>query len=474
MDEKVLFSDNLYKNEKMLDGYFRVGKNFDVVNTRFKVKKREAKLYYIDGFVNNEIAERVLNYMMSTSGEMPDDMSPEAFVQSTVSYIEMDISDDINTIAKVVYSGAILLIVDGFSTGFLIKTRNYPRRNVEEPDNDKVLRGAHDGFVEALLLNTALIRRRIRDRDLIMEVHEAGKRSRTDIALCYLESKVDMKNLEKLRKKINEIDVNTLNMSQESLIECLVKKQIFNPFPKVRYTERPDSAAACIAEGSIIVLVDNSPAAMIVPTSFFEFLQDTNDYYFPPLVGTYLRFIRALIFGLALLLSPTWYLLISNPQWIPDWLSFITVKEQYTIPIIVQLLIIEVVIDTLKLASLNTPNSLSNSFSVIGALVLGDLAVTAKLFSSEVVLFMAFVAIANFAQPSFELGYAFKLSRIFILVLTAAFNLWGFAAGVLIVCIEILCTKTVTGRGYLYPLIPFNAKTLSRLLIRHPISKDNT
>ena len=474
MDEKVLFSDNLYKNEKMLDGYFRVGKNFDVVNTRFKVKKREAKLYYIDGFVNNEIAERVLNYMMSTSGEMPEDMSPEAFVQSTVSYIEMDISDDINTIAKVVYSGAILLIVDGFSTGFLIKTRNYPRRNVEEPDNDKVLRGAHDGFVEALLLNTALIRRRIRDRDLIMEVHEAGKRSRTDITICYLESKVDMKNLEKLRKKISEIDVNTLNMSQESLIECLVKKQIFNPFPKVRYTERPDSAAACIAEGSIIVLVDNSPAAMIVPTSFFEFLQDTNDYYFPPLVGTYLRFIRALIFGLALLLSPTWYLLISNPQWIPDWLSFITVKEQYTIPIIVQLLIIEVVIDTLKLASLNTPNSLSNSFSVIGALVLGDLAVTAKLFSSEVVLFMAFVAIANFAQPSFELGYAFKLSRIFILVMTAAFNLWGFAAGVLIVFIEILCTKTVTGRGYLYPLIPFNAKTLSRLLIRHPISKDNT
>lgn len=474
MDEKVLFSDSLFKNEKMLDGYFGVGKNFDVVNTRFKVKKREAKLYYIDGFVNNEIAERVLNYMMSTSGEMPEDMSPEAFVQSTVSYIEMDISDDINTIAKVVYSGAILLIVDGFSTGFLIKTRNYPRRNVEEPDNDKVLRGAHDGFVEALLLNTALIRRRIRDRDLIMEVHEAGKRSRTDIALCYLESKVDMKNLEKLRKKISEIDVNTLNMSQESLIECLVKKQIFNPFPKVRYTERPDSAAACIAEGSIIVLVDNSPAAMIVPTSFFEFLQDTNDYYFPPLVGTYLRFIRALIFGLALLLSPTWYLLISNPQWIPDWLSFITVKEQYTIPIIVQLLIIEVVIDTLKLASLNTPNSLSNSFSVIGALVLGDLAVTAKLFSSEVVLFMAFVAIANFAQPSFELGYAFKLSRIFILVMTAAFNLWGFAAGVLIVFIEMLCTKTVTGRGYLYPLIPFNAKTLSRLLIRHPISKDNT
>ncbi|MEE0982290.1 MAG: spore germination protein [Acutalibacteraceae bacterium] len=474
MSDKILFSDNFCENEKMLDGYFKVDKNFDVVNTRFFVAQRQAKIYYIDGFVNNEISERVLNFMMSRTDKLSEETTPEDFVQSVVSYIEMDISTDMNSISKVIYSGAILLIVDGFPTAFLIKTRNYPRRSVQEPDNDKVLRGAHDGFVEALLINTALIRRRIRDRDLIMEVYEAGKRSRTDVAICYLESKADTKTVKKLRNKIAEIDVNTLSMSQESLIECLIKKQVFNPFPKVRYTERPDSAAACIAEGSIIVLVDNSPAAMIIPTSFFEFLQDTNDYYFPPIVGTYLRFIRMLIFGLALLLSPTWYLLVSNPSYIPEWLSFITVKEYYTIPIIVQLLIIEIVIDTLKLASLNTPNALSNSFSVIGALVLGDLAVTAKLFSSEVVLFMAFVAIANFAQPSFELGYAFKLSRIFILILTAMFNLWGYVAGIVIVLLQMFFTKTVTGRGYMYPLIPFNAKTLSRLLVRHPISKDNT
>ncbi len=473
MDEKILFSDSFNKNEKMLDSYFRVDENFDVVGTKLSVGGRKAKIYYVDGFVNNEISERVINFLMSI-GSLPQKMTAEEFAQNSVSYIETQLSDDGNTIAKVVYSGAILLVVDGFNTGFLVKTRNFPRRSVQEPDNDKVLRGAHDGFVEGLLFNTALIRRRIRDRDLIMEVHEAGSRSRTDIALCYLESKADMKTVKKLRDKISKIDVNTLSMSQESLIECLVKRQIFNPFPKVRYTERPDSAAACIAEGSIIVIVDNSPAAMIVPTSFFEFLQDTNDYYFPPIVGTYLRFIRMLIFGLALFLSPTWYLLVSNPQYIPEWLSFIIIKENYTVPIIVQLLIIEVVIDTLKLASLNTPNALSNSFSVIGALVLGDLAVKAQLFSSEVVLFMAFVAIANFAQPSFELGYAFKLSRVFVLVLTAAFGLWGYIAGLSIVFIQIIFTKTITGRGYLYPLLPFNAKTLSRLLIRHPISRDNT
>lgn len=474
MDGRILFSEDFYKNEKMLDEYFRVEQNFDVVNTRFFVSARNAKLYYIDGFVNNEVSERVLNFMMSRKDKIPENTSAQDFVQSVVSYIEMDVSSDMDVISKTVYSGAILIIVDGFASAFLVKTRNYPRRSVQEPDNDKVLRGAHDGFVEALLINTALIRRRIRDRNLIMEVHEAGKRSRTDIAICYLQNKADMKTVKMLRNKIEKIDVNTLSMSQESLVECFIKKQHFNPFPKVRYTERPDSAAACIAEGSIILLVDNSPAAMIIPTSFFEFLQDTNDYYFPPVVGTYLRFIRMIIFGLAFLLSPTWYLLVSNPSYIPEWLSFITVKEYYTIPIIAQLLIIEVVIDTLKLASLNTPNALSNSFSVIGALVLGDLAVTAKLFSSEVVLFMAFVAIANFAQPSFELGYAFKLSRIFVLILTAAFNVWGYAAGIVIVLLQMFFTKTVTGRGYMYPVIPFNAKTLSRLLFRHPISKENT
>lgn len=472
--DKVLFSELFEYNEKIFDEYFRTEINYDVVNTKFNVGSRQAKLYFIDGFINGETSERVMNFMMQASTVDAEAETAEKFAESLIAYMEIELSKDIEKIAKVVYSGAMLVIVDGFNTGFLVKTRSYPKRDVSEPENDKVLSGSHDGFVESLLINTALIRRRIRDRDLIMEVRQAGKRSKTDIALCYLESKANKKTVADLRRRIDSIQVNTLNMSQESVIECLVKKQKWNPFPKVRYTERPDAASACIAEGSIIIFVDNSPTAMIAPTGFFDFLQDTNDYYFPPCIGTYLRFVRGIIFGLALLLAPIWYLLVKNPQFIPCWLEFIKIKEYYSVPIIAQLLIIEVVIDALKLASLNTPSSLSNSFSVIGALVLGDLAVNAELFSSEVVLFMAFVAIANFAQPSFELGYAFKLSRIFIVVMTAVFNVWGFAVGLLAVMLVIAFTKTVTGRGYLYPLIPFNAKAISRLLIRHSISKDNT
>lgn len=469
-----MFSDIFDYNERMIDSYFRTDMNYDVVNTRFTAVGRKAKLYFVDGFINSETSQDVMGYLMRLDGIAEKIQTPEQLAEKMIPYIEMELCDDIEKIAGVFYSGAMLLIIDGFDTGFLIKTRAYPRRSVEEPDNDKVLRGAHDGFVESLLINTALIRRRIRDRELIMEVHKAGVRSKTDIAMCYLKNKTDEKIIDNLRKRIDEIDVNTLNMSQESLVECLIKKQKLNPFPKVRYTERPDAAAACIAEGSIIVLIDNSPVALIVPTSFFEFLQDTNDYYFPPTIGTYLRLVRGLIFFLALFLSPVWYLIVRNVEYMPDWLHFIVVKEPYSIPIIAQLFIIEMVIDTLKMASLNTPNSLSNSFSVIGALVLGELAVSAQLFTSEVVLIMAFVAIANFAQPSFELGYAFKLSRMFILLMTAFFNVWGFVAGTLAVILVMAFTKTLTGRGYLFPLVPFNAKALSRLLIRRSISKDNT
>lgn len=145
-------------------------------------------------------------------------------------------------------------------------------------------------------------------------------------------------------------------------------------------------------EGSIVILTDNSPAAMIIPTGIFDFLQDTNDYYMSPFVGSYMRIVRMIIFALTLLLIPVWYLLTKNPDHIPQWLDFIRIEEPNSVPVLVQLLIVELVIDAMRLASINTPNALSSSFGVIGALVLGEFAVSAGWFVPEVVLYMAFVA----------------------------------------------------------------------------------
>ena len=177
---------------------------------------------------------------------------------------------------------------------------------------------------------------------------------------------------------------------------------------------------------------------------------------------------------LALFITPVWYLLVKDAGRVPGALQFIVPEEPGSVPLLVQLLLLDFVVDLLKLASLNTPDALSNSFSMLGALILGDFAVQARWLVPEVLVYMAFVAIANFAQPSFELGYALKLTRMVLLILVALLDLWGLILGVVGLFLMLLTTKPILGKGYLYPLIPFNAKALGRLLVRRPISKDNS
>ena len=467
-------SDNYGTNIAVLDSELRINESFDIVGREIKIGKRNAKLYFVDGFCKDETMAKTMAYFMK-----PDEKTlkactdARAFANNFIPYVETDVTSSVSEFVKGVLSGAVGMLVEDCTDAIIIDARTYPVRSVGEPENDRVLRVPHDGFVETLVFNTALIRRRIRDTDLTMEIHSVGEKSKTDVVICYMKGRVNQKMLKALTKKIDSVSVNSLTMSHQSLIDCLVPKQWFNPFPKVRYTERPDAAAASVLEGSLVVIIDNSPAAMIIPTGIFDFLQDTNDYYMSPVIGSYMRIVRMLIFAMTMLLIPVWFLFVQNPDFIPEWLDFIRIEEPNSLPIVAQLFIVELVIDAIRLASINTPQSLSGSFGVIGALVLGEFAVSAGWFVSEVVLYMAFVAMTNFAQPSFELGYAFKLFRMMLIALTALFNVWGFAAGILIVIIEIATTRTVTGQCYLYPLIPFNGKALAGLLLRKPLSKSN-
>lgn len=471
--EKMFFGD-FTSTVAMLDNELRLNASFDLVGKDLKVDKHNIKIYFVDGFCKDETMFKINSYMMNAQEkDFKTLKTAREFANKFVPYVETDITSNIAEFIKSVLSGAVGMVVEGFTEAIIIDARSYPVRSVGEPDNDKVLRGPHDGFVETLVFNTALIRRRIRDTALTMEIHSVGKVSQTDVVICYMKGKVNDKMLKALRKKLDSIGINSLTMGQQSLIDCLVPKQWFNPFPKVRYTERPDAAAASVLEGSLVVLTDNSPAAMIIPTGIFDFLQDTNDYYMSPVIGSYMRIIRMAIFGMTMLLIPIWLLLIQNPEYIPEWLEFIKIEEPNTVPIVAQLFIVEVVIDAMRLASINTPQSLSSSFGVIGALVLGEFAVSAGWFVAEVVLYMAFVALTNFTQPSFELGYAFKLFRMMLIALIALFNIWGFIAGIALIVVEIATTRTVTGQCYLYPLIPFNGKALTSLLLRKPLSKKN-
>ncbi|MEG2597098.1 MAG: spore germination protein [Oscillospiraceae bacterium] len=469
---QTVFKNHYTDHRQILNEKLRVSESFDVIGKEMVIGSRKAVLYLVDGFVKDDIMEHVMEFLLSVPEESisPTETAKD-FSARMIPYIETDVTTDYDAIVTAVLSGTLALILEGMDACVLIDARTYPVRAVSEPEDDRVLRGAHDGFVETLVFNTSLIRRRIRDPQLTMDIMQIGDKSKTDVVVCYLQNKVHMHLLKEIKKKLREIDIHTLTMGQESLAECLIKPQWWNPFPRIRYTERPDAASASIMEGNVLIIVDNSPSVMIFPTSLFDFVQDANDFYFPPLVGSYLRAVRMIVFLLTLLLTPIWYLLIKNPDFIPSWLEFIKVETPNAVPILAQLLIVELVIDGLKLASLNTPSVLNNSFSVVGALILGDFAVRANWFIPEVVLYMAFVAIAGFTQPSFELGYALKFFRVILLVLTALLNLWGFGAGILLLIVALCCTRTIDGRKYLYPLIPFNGKALLSLLLRRPLKK---
>ena len=414
---------------------------------------------------DEDVMEKVIEALTSVKSEdIPNDK--ENFIANIIPYIETsDESNEYNIITAIL-SGIVCLIVDGYESAFLIDAREYPARGVEEPEKYKVLRGSRDGFVETLVYNTALIRRRIRSPEYRCEITQIGECSRTDVAICYIEGRVDKEALNLIKDKLANAKIDALAMNQESLAECIYKGSWINPFPKFRYTERPDTVAASVINGQIAVLVDNSPAAMLLPTTVFDAIEEADDYYFSPLTGTYLRLARAFITIISILLTPLYLLYAVQPELLPNWLIFTKVSDELNIPIIWQLLMLEIGVDGLKLAAINTPNMLNTPLSLIAAIIIGEFTITTGWFVPQTLLYMAVVAIANFTHENYEFAYAIKFLRIILLILTAIFGLYGFIGGVIFTAVVIGMNKTITNTSYIYPLIPFDLKKICRQFFR--------
>lgn len=456
------------ENMDLLNLRLHIDVNFDLLTREITVGERRACYYCIDGFIKDELMEKMLQYFIGLKKEdIPE--NADEMCKAYVPHVEVETEEDYDKIIKNILSGQFALIIDGFDKAIMIDARTYPARSVSEPEKDKTLRGSKDGFVETIVFNTALIRRRIRSTDLRMEMVSAGKSSKTDITLCYMDSRVDKQFLKELKGRIADLKVDALTMNQESLAECIYKGKWYNPFPKFKYTERPDAAAAQILEGNIVVLVDNSPSAMVLPTTIFDMVEEADDYYFPPITGTYLRFARFVISFMTFFVTPTFLVLMMYPEFVPEWLQFIMVKENINIPLIWQFLILELSIDGLRLAAVNTPNMLSTPLSVIAGIVLGEFAVNSGWFNSEVMLYMAFVTVASYTTASYELGYAMKFMRMITLILTAIFGIWGYVAGLAIFVATVVGNKTIAHTSYLYPLFPLDIKVLWKILFRHQL-----
>ena len=463
---------NCTRNIELIHSHLVVDKSFDITERKFIVGGRRSVLYYLNGFIKDNIMEDILKTFFKISKETMDTLeTAEEFMLKEIPHVSVEIENDLEKIIDALLSGQTILYIDDYKYFLILDLRTYPGKDSSEPEKEKTLRGSRDAFIEKLIFNIGFIRRRIRDPRLVFEIHKVGSISKSDVCIAYLDGIADEKIHKKIVKALSNVDLNALTVGDQSLVDAMIKKSTLTPFPKVRFTERPDITAAHIIEGKFAILVDNSPNVIILPTTIFDFTQDINDYYFPVFTGNYLRLVRNITVISTIFLIPIFLLYINGSIKLPSFFDFLRPQKDYTIPMFWQFFILEFAIDALKLASLNTPSPLGTSLSVIGGLIIGEYTINTGWFTDQSILYMSVVALAGFSQPSIEMTYACKFSRVFLLICSQIFGIYGLIGGTIISIITMARTKTIVGEPYFYPLVPFNWKKLKTLLFRTKTSK---
>lgn len=459
------------ENISYLNESLGVDKSFDVLHVDVEYAERKMAFYFIDGFVKDDMLHLLMKFLAKLT---PDELEPNVLynlLRTYIPYVEVESTDDLEKVVDMVLAGPTALVVDGIDKVILIDARTYPARGPEEPDIERVVRGSRDGYVETLVFNTALTRRRVRDRTLRMEYMQVGRRSKTDIVISYIEDIADPDMVKELKKSIEKIDTDGVPMAEKTIEEYLSGRH-WNPFPVVRYTERPDTAASHLYEGHVCVIVDGSPSVIITPVTYWHHLQHAEEYRNKPIVGSYLRFVRFAAVWASIFLLPLWYLFVIDPSLLPDNMSFIGPNEDGKIPLLLQFIFVEIGIDMLRMAAIHTPSSLATALGLVAALMIGQIAVEVGLLTNEVILYLSIAALGTFATPSYEMGLANRLVRIFLLLVTAAFHAYGLVIGIVLL-ILMLSRMNSFGVPYFWPFIPFNLRAFMDVLFRAPIPLKN-
>ncbi|WP_077621506.1 spore germination protein [Sediminibacillus massiliensis] len=462
---------NFNDNVNYIKDRLAVDKSFDVIHLDLEYAGRRMAMFMIDGFVKDDILHLLMKFLARLKEDQLEPDPLEKLLKTNIPYIELDKLGDLDQASDQVLAGPIALIVEGIDQIIMIDARTYPVRGVAEPDLERVVRGSRDGYVETIVFNTALTRRRVRDRSLRMEYLSVGRRSKTDVCVCYLEDIADMERVKTLKEHLKKIDTDGLPMAEKTIEEFLCGRH-WNPYPTIRYTERPDTAAAHLYEGHILLIIDGSPSVMITPATFWHHLQHAEEYRQKPFIGAYLRFVRFIAVIASIFILPLYYLFSKQPDLLPENLSFIGPSQDGTVPILVQFLVAEVGIDMLRMAAIHTPTALATALGLVAAILIGEVAVEVGLFSHEVVLYLAVAAIGTFATPSYELSLANRTYRIILLIATAIFGVKGYVAGITIWIFYLLRMDSFR-IGYLWPFLPFSARALRDVLIRSPIPLKN-
>ncbi|MBL4954076.1 spore germination protein [Neobacillus sp. YIM B02564] len=444
-----------------------LGVSFDIGVRKLKILRCDVHIYYINGLTDTMYIIQLIRELLGINNR--EKLSSDIFtlVENRLANQSVEKTQELDQLVTEVLSGLIGVVVDGADTAFIIDVRNYPGRMPMEPDTEKVVRGARDGFVENIVLNTALVRRRIRDERLRFEMYKVGRRSITDVALAYIEDVADPDLINILRQELKAIDIDGIPMADKTLEEFIVK-QGANPYPIVRYTERADVAAAHILEGHVVIFCDTSPSVIITPTTFFHHVQHAEEFREAPAMGTFVRWTRFLGVFTSIFLLPLWLLFVQEPSLLPEKLSFIGPNKQTNIPIVVQLFMADFGIEFLRIAAIHTPTPLSTAMGLIAAVLIGQIAISVGLFVPEVILYVAVAGIGTFTTPSYELSVANKIARMLLMLAVAFFHLPGFVIGCTLWLI-FLANMRALNTPYLWPFLPFEPRGFMQIIFRQSI-----
>ena len=462
-------SSSLEKNIEQIQSVFPIPQSFDIVTRRLFLGETKAYWIGINGFCRVELLQKIFSDLQNPIYMKDNRIEDiERYMNAKIGYAQASLSGSWEDIISNILSGPSALFIDGFAQAIMIDVRTYPARSVSEPDTERVTLGARDGFVETMLFNTNLIRRRIRSPRLTFEMQSIGAESKTDVAIAYLDNNVNHEFLARLKQSLTGLSVTSLTMGAKSLEELLVKKRWFHPLPCMHYTERPDVACSFLMEGHIVVIVDNSPSVLILPCTVFQFMQSPEDYYKSPVVGTYFRLIRFLCIPVSLILMPLFLLLtVYFPEFSEKW-EILSTESLPGPTIIFYIFAVEFLLDLFKYSASVSSSRFSGSLSIIGGLIIGDIAVELNWASVEILFYAAVTLLTSLSLASIEFSDALRVYRLFLVITTALFGLWGFLGGLALVLLSVITTPTFGGMSYFWPLYPFQWKALCTLLLRYP------
>jgi stage V sporulation protein AF len=469
--QKVRVSRDLEENEQYMKEHIGIGVSFDVGFRRLQILKKNVDLYYLTGLNDITIVVEIIKKLVEINDFESNQKKLKEIIHNRLVHQQVT---EVNTMDEVVdqlLSGLIVVFIDGVDEAYIIDARAYPGRGPKEPDTEKVVRGSRDGYTENIIINTGLTRRRIRDERLRVEIMKVGERSKTDICIMYLLDVANPDLVEIIKKELENIEVDGLAMADKTIEEFLLH-QGYNPFPMVRYTERPDVAASHLFEGHVIIAVDTSPSMIITPTTYFHHVQHAEEYRQSPAVGTFVRWVRFLGILASIMLLPLWYIFVADPSLLPPGLEFIGPNEEGNIPIFLQIMLADIGIEFLRMAAIHTPTPLSTAMGLIAAVLIGQIAIDVGLFMPEVILYVSISAIGAFATPSYELSVANKIARIILLLITALFGVNGFVIGCTIYVLFLVGMKSLN-TPYLWPFIPFDGRAIIQILFRVAVPLSN-